>query len=299
MSRKKQLVIDGEVFGTVRDHAGTFGLYQAMSEIHLFDGTIQHTDKYGHKLYLQQRNGKWEVTTVQTAMPYMYPKLYDNSSDLTNVFLMENREKFFAYPIADCGKIDADVQRESSTLLQFDIDSFVLENQYKYLGLLETMFEDYDPISNYDSYEKKTQTHGLETYNHTPVGLSGHTHTETTPAETSTTTTPDGQIKVEHYTTTYDDATQGRLADYTIQTGGTKAETSVDNNGVGDTTFNSETYTDTKTTETDGYELEKHGNIGVTSTQEMLDQERKIRRFSVLKEFSDELAKYICLSVYG
>lgn len=300
MRRKNELYIDGYKYGLVKDHINDFGLYEHFKNtVHLFDGTIQHTDEYGHKLYLKKENDKWVTTTDTTALPYMYPKVVEPDTDeLVNVFLLENKRKFFAYPVGECGREDSAVIGESSIELYSELISFCLENKYKYLGLLDTMFKDYDPISNYDSYEKRTDTHGDETFTHTPIVDSGHTVTTSTPAETTTTTSPNGELKTSHYTTTYDDASQGRLADYTVQEGGTNSSTHVDNNGVTDTMFNSEEYTDTKTITSDGYELERHGNIGVTSTQDMLEQERNIRRFSVLKEFCKELGNYICLSVY-
>lgn len=305
MMKKNELYIDGCAYGLVKDHTNDFDIYNHFKNaVHFFDGSIQHTDVYGNKLYLTRENGKWVPTTETTAIPYNYPKIVEPDSDqLVNIFLLENKRKFFAYPVKEWGKNDADVISSSNAEFYSELISFCLENRYKYLGLLDTMFQDYDPISNYDSYEKRQDTHGDETFTHTPKldNVEGHTKTTVKPVLTQTETTPDtAGIETEHYVTTYDSDSSTRLSDRTVQKGGTtttvKAVTGGD--GVNETNFSSEKYQDKRTQSDDGYVLERHGNIGVTSTQDMLEQERNIRRYSILKEFCKDLGNYVCLSVY-
>ena len=231
----------------------------------------------------------------------MYPNIIGaNSDELVNVFLLENKRKFFAYPIGEDGRDDSVVIKESSDEFYSELISFCLENNYKYLGLLDTMFKDYDPISNYDSSEERKDTHGKETFNHIPE-LAGSSSTTSKPASTETITEPDPNgLTTERYGTTYDDNNNGRLVDKTVQKGSTKTTTKVIEGGEGsdNTSYSSEKYKDERTQETDGYTFERHGNIGVTTTQQMLEQERIIRRFAILKEFCKELSSYVCLSVY-
>jgi len=55
------------------------------------------------------------------------------------------------------------------------------------------MFEDYNPINNYESYEKRDDTHGEETFTHTPKidDIEGHSRTTSKPTLTKTEITPD------------------------------------------------------------------------------------------------------------
>lgn len=233
----------------------------------------------------------------------MYPNVMGaNQDELVNVFLLENKRKFFAYPVGEDGRDDSVVIKESSGELYSELISFCLENQYKYLGLLDTMFKDYDPISNYDSSEERKDTHGKETFEHIPdQNGKGSSNTISKPASTETTTEPDiNGLITEHYGTTYDDNNNGRLVDKTVQKGSTKTTIKVVEGGdeSSNTTYSSEKYKDERTQEDDGYTFERHGNIGVTTTQQMLEQERIIRRFAILKEFCKELSNYVCLSVY-
>lgn len=112
-----------------------------------------------------------------------------------------------------------------------------------------------------------------------------------------------------NYTTTMDDATTGRLESYQTTTGTTgqlsdlKAET--DSPVMAKITAgapNHPSYTDEKsfTNRNDKLEhsLSRSGNIGVTTTQQMLEQERKIVRFSLVNEFYQDLVEQICLQVW-
>lgn len=66
------------------------------------------------------------------------------------------------------------------------------------------------------------------------------------------------------------------------------------------TTSGNETNTKSFTGRTDNvdHHLERSGNIGVTTTQQMLDQERKIRMFNVAKVYCDELFSGLALNVW-
>jgi len=76
MEKKNELYVDGCKYGLVKDHINDFNLYAHFKNaVHFFDGTIQHTDSYGHKLYLKEENNKWVVTTDSTGTPYMYPNI--------------------------------------------------------------------------------------------------------------------------------------------------------------------------------------------------------------------------------
>lgn len=228
----------------------------------------------------------------------MYPNIIGaNQDELVNVFLLENKRKFFAYPIGEDGRDDSVVIKESSAEFYSELISFCLENSYKYLGLLDTMFKDYNPLNSYDTYEKRDDTHGKETFNHFPEA-EGSSNTTSRPATTTTTITPDAAgTQVEHYVTTYDSDSSTRLADRTVQKDNTTTTTvSISGDGSSNTTYSSEKYKDERTQETDGYTLERHGTNG--AAQELIEQERNIRRFAILKEFCKELGKYVCLSVY-
>ena len=65
---------------------------------------------------------------------------------------------------------------------------------------------------------------------------------------------------------------------------------------------NTKTYNNVKDqdggTDTTSHTLTRSGNIGVTTTQQMLESERELANFNILKDFFDELSKEILLGVY-
>lgn len=117
------------------------------------------------------------------------------------------------------------------------------------------------------------------------------------------------QVETKTYTTTNDDASTGRLLGYE-QTNGTIGQLS-DIKGEQDKPVmakitagapNSPSYTDTKsfTTRktTKDHDLTRSGNIGVTTTQQMIDQERQVVRYSLIREFYEDLVERICLQTW-
>ena len=112
-----------------------------------------------------------------------------------------------------------------------------------------------------------------------------------------------------NYTTTMDDASTGRLESYQTTTGTTgqlsdlKAET--DSPVMAKITAgapNHPSYTDEKsfTNRNDKVEhsFNRSGNIGITTTQQMLEQERNIVKFSIINEFYNDLVENLCLQIW-
>lgn len=118
-----------------------------------------------------------------------------------------------------------------------------------------------------------------------------------------------GTPTTNHYTTTMDDDKTGRLQNYDTTKGDTaqstvsKVETDMPATGrITAGSPNSPSYTDTKsfTNRNDETEhsLTRSGNIGVTTSQQMIESERQLVRYSLLKEFFDDINKELLLYVW-
>ena len=118
-------------------------------------------------------------------------------------------------------------------------------------------------------------------------------------------TTPTSKL----YTTTMDDAATGRLESYNETLGDTGQATY--NNIKEDIVPMAEiqsgnphfaSYTDTETftsrVDTKVHNFSRQGNIGVTTSQQMLTQQRDVVRFSIINEFFEDLNKELLLSVW-
>lgn len=182
-------------------------------------------------------------------------------------------------------------------------------NMAKYIKLLESMGYKYDPTANYDMTEISgdAQKEGALEDNKSIRGAK--TKTETAP-----------ELRTTHYTSTYDDTATGRLDNYDVQTyEGTYAidpDTNVpvkvtkefyEGENPGDTVTRTHTNQvsltqDEITTPTadkaNTHKLIRRGNIGVTTTQQMIEAQRELVKFSLEREILKDIEDAILLKCY-
>lgn len=207
---------------------------------------------------------------------------------------------------------------------------FVLfTNSYKYGRLYATMIARYNPIENYDRTEDTTLTDTFDktwTKGTTAVttDVNDRTNTETknlndtlgskTDVSTIVTGLQENDSEVKKQVTAYDSstfnnanletvhATSGQRTDRnTTETGAqinleSGTITNAITGGGSETTVNSGSDKDTGTI-THVTHIHSSGNIGVTTSQEMLESERKIAEFNLVKIIVDDVLKQICWGV--
>lgn len=128
------------------------------------------------------------------------------------------------------------------------IQDILLENEYKYDKLWELLKMEWNPLWNVD---------GTETLKYTKTGNGSNQ------ASGTDSTTSGSDTTITNSERTFDNATQ-LDTDKTIS--GTDSDSSV-TYGRKDVSSNSETYVETK---------ERHGNIGVTKTTELINDALKL-----------------------
>lgn len=143
----------------------------------------------------------------------------------------------------------------------------------------------YEPLDNYNGTEENVY-----------LNQDGTKTDRTTHGKTTTTTA--NNVQNENYTTSFDSQAY-RPDNKSIQTGNTTAadtgtttnttEHSLTTLTVGDTTYTADSITaETK---------HRHGNLGVTSTQQMINQELELRKNPVallyIDEFINDYAYYV------
>ena len=152
-------------------------------------------------------------------------------------------------------------------LVNLDVTNLIKTNTYKYSTLYNTTRLTYDPIANVD---------GTETITTTKEGSEiDRGSNKFTPGTTSTTT---------NKSNAYDD-------------------TELRENAEDTTTASGEDNTEYSNTKTfDNYkevvQNVRKGNIGVTSTQNLIEQERNISLFSIIDVVCSDIAHLILLGVY-
>lgn len=164
-------------------------------------------------------------------------------------------------------------------------------NGYKlpdFIRAYNALYAEYNPLNNYDMTEKSvdmqndgdtTRTRSTDAQHNKVTTKNGYDYSTDTTADSTDRPT------VENYTTTYDDATTGRLASYSVNKGKTTQHTTADaDNNVTEVTddmtvLNVETHSTTQMTLDDttysadkinAHEMTRSGNIGVTTTQQMI-----------------------------
>ena len=176
--------------------------------------------------------------------------------------------------------------------------------------LYNTINLTYNPIDNTDKYEDYTDK---RTTSRTTTGKNALNTSEETALDTSGT-----DAKTEKETTgesrnesTKHDVSAENASDYqadardsiaassdgnreNLMSGTTSTKSSGTNSATSSGTIDeTEDYTDTFT-----HTLHTHGNIGVTTTQQMIEAEREIVRYNLVEEIAADYQAAFCLDIY-
>lgn len=209
------------------------------------------------------------------------------------------------------------------TILRNAILSALEKNSYKITKLYETTQLTYDPISNYDRTETTTVEHnGTETDETiasnvlTKTGSESHTKggDDTFSYSGETVTTPSGSTTTTHETTAFNEPTtySGDSKDTTTYSAAKTTESF--NNRKDTTTYNTDEQTvynnvkdandiDSTTTHSFNGRNEKttssiKGNIGVTTSQQMIQSEREVADFLWMDAVAKIITDAICIHTY-
>ena len=195
----------------------------------------------------------------------------ETPSEIFDLFQMYNADRlvFKQFPTTQ--------QETTKEITQLNNNCTIVARTYqnKYNKLLTTETLEYDPIENYSMIESGTDVR-------TPDLVSNTTASGTSSGNATDTSTTTSAV------TTYDNT-----ADFINQNKGTADTTnttSTENSSTGKTT--------TTGTEKTTHEFKRSGNIGVTTSQQMIHSEREVADFSALVQFVTDIANIICLSIY-
>lgn len=160
------------------------------------------------------------------------------------------------------------------TYLRFLIFNWFKSHYYTFNKWISALAIEYDPLNNYDRKEEYIDTEGSET-----TGNDNMTSTSTS----SDNTTGD----VTEQTVPYEDSDLTNRSK-SISNSSDNASTS------GSTTSNTTARNDRTLTHT----AHLYGNIGVTTSQQMLESELDVARFNIIQQISDLFCTDFCLMIY-
>lgn len=170
---------------------------------------------------------------------------------------------------------------------------------YDYIGTTRDDFlkmwaawnEEYAPLENYNRNE--TITHIKN------IGNEETTNTGDITAESSTENDSTNTPTTKHYTTTYDSAAENRLENYDVSTGKTSTGSTTTQNTSTETEYKTTTLQDLTAHEVEINTNKTYGNIGVTTSQQMLQSEIDLRKQHLIAMYIDTFCKQYLFYVGG
>lgn len=173
-------------------------------------------------------------------------------------------------------------------------EKFLMYNSMQAADLAKALAawdSEYNPIANYDKHETN-----IDIYNHGDNTKTTHSD----PEHNTITTAATDDAANENYTTTFDDDTPRKESETKIKGGTT---TTNDNTVIEENVHTSTTMTNGETT-LYGDEIRKHeniteGNIGIMTTQQMIQSECDMRLNPVIKQYLDRFVYTYCIYIGG
>ena len=157
------------------------------------------------------------------------------------------------------------------TVMKYYIRSWSLKMQPVFQRMWNACIAEYDPIENYNRSEYRTET---------TEDTMGNTRTLDTATDTTGTNTTENSVSAENVSTFEPDNKTVETPDLNVADTGTITD---DGNYDGSLTIDSNI----------------HGNIGVTTSQQMLEQELAlVPKLDIIRIISDSWAAEFCLAVY-
>lgn len=206
--------------------------------------------------------------------------IFDKVSTNLKLFTIFSSSEMFSYFVNKFGErdfykyYDTENMTNNTNMIKQASDYIALygkSHKYEYDKLVDTLSLEYNPIENYSMTEKGTDT---RTPNITQTNKG--VNTNTVGVDTSITT---GK-------TTFD------------KSNSFINDTKTTNTGTNTDTQDINTTVTTAGNEKTVHEFTRSGNIGVTTSQQMIESERQLAMFSVVDLFVKAIADIILIGVY-
>lgn len=170
--------------------------------------------------------------------------------------------------------------------LKFYVGRWCSKNAKTWEELYKTTIQDYNPIYNYDRTEETTDTRSGTRK------LSEDTSSNTKQSGDSSVTDSSSDTSEHTISADNSDSYEPGYKDTASRHDTQESESSNRVDATGDRAV------DETTGETYSHKLRAYGNIGVTTTQMMLEAQRKVVRYNIYNEIADSFKEEFCLYIY-
>ena len=238
--------------------------------------------------------------------------IFDKVSQNLKLFTIFTAPEMFSYFASKYGErdfykaYDSESEPSNTNAVKQASDYIALygkSHKYEYDKLVDTLSLEYNPIENYSMTEKGTDT---RTPNLTQTNTGKNTQENSGTNSQKNTGTNTNTVNLDNSVTTGKttfDKSDSFINDTQTKNSGTNTDTtSIDETNTA--TLAGKTTTDTtETMSTTGnektvHEFTRSGNIGVTTSQQMIESERQLAMFSVVDLFVKAIADIILIGVY-
>ena len=229
----------------------------------------------------------------------------DNLAKVTSIIICTWANKRLFSGVLYNGKLDVGKDNRSYTIIRNLVDAVLTEKKYEIDTLYNTTILEYNPIENYNSTEKETTTlSGSEIDTKSGSEIHARTGNDSTTYTGGTTTTPTGSTSITRKEAAFNEPSDLATSsqDVTSYEGMSTSEVfnnradTVTHNTTDTTSYNNlrdeHTFNNRKNERT----FERKGNIGVTTSQQMLAQQRSIALFSVWQHIANIVQESITTS---
>ena len=225
----------------------------------------------------------------------------ENFQNLLRDFIYDN---FGCYEISE--KIKNTTERKNKTMLEViqEIASNIyLSNEYRYNTLYSTIIQEYNPIENYSMSEKIETTYNGKEINATTFAGSEKEIYSIKEERTEHSETNEGVTTNVLKTAPYDSENfYNKEQSTTTQDSPTSGESIIGNTGENTTEKTFENRSDNNVKTFDGRnDVVTHirsGNIGVTTSQQMLESQRSLANFNFVGIVARDIVKRIGILIY-
>lgn len=195
-----------------------------------------------------------------------------------------NQEAVINEILLQCAELE--IVYPDINIMKLAITTWSIANQYTWEKLYDTMVVEYNPIWNVDANISESRS-GSESRDITRAG-SGTNNRTVNLADNETVNITDTESVKGFNSDTWAESHKNVKAgtDNTAHTGTDNIAIS-DSERVDDDATKTETFTQRRT-----------GNIGVTTTQQMLEQERQIAEFNIINYIAQSFKQRFCLLIY-
>lgn len=235
-----------------------------------------------------------------------YPTCLQNEENLiavTNIIMKRYPSKRLFYGTLYNGVIETGKDNRTFTIIRSLVDSALMENKYKIDTLYNTTTLDYNPIENYNRKQTTTIKHeGSEADTRSGSEVRKHGGSDTLSYSGETTTSPSGSITNTHSTAAFNDPSNfaGDTKDVTKYSEMKTTESFKDRSDKNEyNSYEKVSYNDFKNEHSFDKRVDStkdiiRGNIGVTTSQQMLESEREVAEFSVFAIIADIVQEAFC-----